>query len=163
MIMHIRKNWIICMAVGLLWAAVAAQADPLAPVHPGPKDKCPVCGMFVAKYPDWVAEVRYQDEMTVFFDGAKDYFKYLFDIQSYDPDRSAKGIVSMFATDYYTLTLIHAEKAFYVVGSDVYGPMGRELIPFETRPDAEEFMKDHKGEKILTFDQITPELIRTLD
>jgi len=26
-------------------------------IQPGPKDKCPVCGMFVAGYPNWIAEV----------------------------------------------------------------------------------------------------------
>jgi len=31
--------------------------------------------------------------------------------------------------------------------SDVYGPMGRELIPFEKMKDAEEFMTDHKVKK----------------
>jgi len=151
------------LAMVLLAGTVAAQADPLLPVKPGPKDKCPVCGMFVAKYPDWVAEVRYQDQKTIFFDGAKDFFKYLFNIKAYDPDRASGQIASMFVTDYYTLELIAARKAFFVVGSDIYGPMGRELIPFATRPDAEEFLKDHKGKQILVLDQVTPELIKTLD
>lgn len=162
--MNSGKRWIVaCVSLGLFWAAVAAQADPLSPIKPGPKDKCPVCGMFVAKYPDWVAEVRYKDEMTVFFDGAKDFFKYLFNVRTYDPDRSTDRIASMFVTDYYTLELIDARKAFFVVGSDVYGPMGRELIPFKTQADAEEFKKDHKGTQIVMLDKVTPALIKTLD
>ena len=162
--MNIRKNLIAaCIFLGLLWWTMAAQADPLAPLQPGPKDKCPVCGMFVAKYPDWVAQVRYQDQKTVFFDGAKDFFKYLFKIKAYDPKRSADTISAIFVTDYYTLAPIDARKAFFVEGSDIYGPMGRELIPFETQDAAEEFMKDHKGKRILRFAEITPALIGTLD
>jgi nitrous oxide reductase accessory protein NosL len=66
-------------------------------------------------------------------------------------------------TEYYDLHPINALKAFFVVGSDVYGPMGRELIPFTTRSDAEGFLKDHKGRLILRFEDITPKLIATLD
>jgi nitrous oxide reductase accessory protein NosL len=36
-------------------------------------------------------------------------------------------------TDYYRVQRIDAHKAYYVVGSDVLGPMGHELIPLETR------------------------------
>ena len=49
------------------------------------------------------------------------------------------------------------------MGSDVYGPMGHELIPFFTKEDAAEFKKDHKGTRILVFEQITPAVIRKLD
>ncbi len=154
---------VFCMVLSLFWGTVAAEAGSLAPVKPGVRDKCPVCGMFVAKYPDWVAEIRYRDEKTVFFDGAKDLFKYFFSIQAYDPARSADEISAIFVTEYYTITLIDARKAFFVAGSDTYGPMGRELVPFETRKGAEEFMRDHQGKRILRFEEIAPELISTLD
>ena len=41
--------------LGLLAADVFAGER--APVVVGPKDKCPVCGMFVQKYPDWTCQV----------------------------------------------------------------------------------------------------------
>ena len=66
-------------------------------------------------------------------------------------------------TDYYTLEPIVAVTAFFVAGSDVYGPMGRELIPFKSEADAAAFMKDHKGRRILTFEQVTPLIIEQLD
>ena len=65
--------------------------------------------------------------------------------------------------DYYGLSWIDARKAWYVLGSDVYGPMGRELIPLEREADAREFMKDHKGMRIIRFSEATPEVIKTLD
>jgi len=42
-----------------------------------------------------------------------------------------EDIDSIYVTDYYNLTLIDGYQAFYVVGSNVYGPMGKELIPLE--------------------------------
>ncbi len=53
--------------------------------------------------------------------------------------------------------------SLYVTGSDIYGPMGRELIPFENGSDAREFMKDHKGKSILQFRQITYETVKAID
>ena len=124
---------------------------------------CPVCGMFVAKYPNWVAEILFKDGKTVFFDGAKDLFKYYFDIKKYDPHKTKADIASIYVTEYYALTFINANKAYYVIGSDVYGPMGRELIPFKDLSECEEFMSDHKGKRVITFKEITPKLIDTLD
>jgi nitrous oxide reductase accessory protein NosL len=66
-------------------------------------------------------------------------------------------------TDYYGLAFVDGYKAIYVIGSDVYGPMGRELIPFEKEADAKEFMKDHKGKTLLRFKDVTMEVIKQLD
>ncbi len=65
--------------------------------------------------------------------------------------------------DYYTQISIDALKAFYVIWSDMYGPMGHEPIPFEKEADAKRFMEDHKGRKILRFKDITPKVILSLD
>ena len=69
----------------------------------------------------------------------------------------------MYVTDYYTLEPIAVEAAFFVVGSNVYGPMGRELIAFAAEDQAREFLRDHRGREILRFDAVTPELVRSLD
>jgi len=143
--------------------SIPAEAGSLPPLSPTPGDKCPVCGMFVAKYPDWLAQVRFNDQKTVFFDGAKDLFKYLFAVDSYHPGRSAESVTAIYVTDYYTLDVIAAAAAFFVVGSDVYGPMGTELIAFSTAAQAEEFLGDHNGREIIRFDAVSAELLRTLD
>jgi len=133
------------------------------PAKPSPKDKCPVCGMFVAKYPDFLATIRYQDGSLVFFDGVKDMFKYYFDIKKYHPSKKKSDIKSIYVTDYYNLSPINAYEATYIVGSNIYGPMGRELIPTEKKDDAEAFMKDHKGKSLITFKDVTFSLIKSLD
>jgi nitrous oxide reductase accessory protein NosL len=66
-------------------------------------------------------------------------------------------------TEYYSVTRIDARAAWYVIGSDTLGPMGHELVPLATREDAEEFLRDHKGKRIIRFEDVTLELLRNLD
>jgi copper chaperone NosL len=146
----------------LLTTALLA-AEERKPVKPSPKDKCPVCGMFVAKYPDFLAEVIFSDGSYVFFDGAKDLFKYLMNMKKYNPAKKPGEIARVYVTDYYDLAPIDGLEAFYVIGSDVYGPMGRELIPFKKEADARGFMKDHKGRALLRFKEVTAEVLKGLD
>jgi copper chaperone NosL len=146
----------------LLRALPLGAAEVGAP-KPGARDKCPVCGMFVAKYPDWTTAIRFKDGSHVYTDGAKDLFKYLHDLKKYDRTRKPEDIQAIMVMDYYRLSWIDARGAWYVLGSDVYGPMGRELIPLEQEADAKEFMKDHKGTRIIRFADATMEVIKTLD
>jgi nitrous oxide reductase accessory protein NosL len=145
------------------WHLPEATAEVVELPAPGPKDTCPVCGMFVAKYPEWIATVLYKDGHAHHFDGAKDLFKYLLELSKWAPGHQASEIKRIGVTEYYGLIRIDARKAFYVIGSDILGPMGHELIPLETREDAEEFLKDHQGVSILTFDQVDLKLLLNLD
>ena len=144
-------------------ATLNASAAEKKPVNPSAKDKCPVCGMFVAKYPDFAAEIIFKDGSVAMFDGVKDMFKYYFNLAKYDKSKKIADIDSIYVTDYYDLKWIDGYKAFYVEGSDVYGPMGRELIPFEKKEGAEQFMIDHIGKSLLKFDEITSDLVKSLD
>ena len=65
-------------------------------------------------------------------------------------------------TDYYSQSTIPGEQAFYVVGGDILGPMGKELIPFKQKDEAESFLKDHEATTLLTFQDITPEILKAL-
>ena len=147
----------------LLLCVPVLRADEMKPLKPGPKDKCPVCGMFVAKYPDWVAAIAFADGSTVFFDGVKDMLKYYFNMAKYAPGKTTADIQTIHVTDYYRLEPVDGRRVFYVAGSDVYGPMGKELIPFEKEAEAQEFMKDHKGKAVLPFGQIDLSLVMGLD
>ncbi len=149
------------LAVCLLALALPVGAKGFP--EPAQRDLCPVCGMVVSKYPAWIASVVYKDGHAHHFDGAKDLFKYLFDVQRYARGRRREDIVRIGVTEYYGLKRIDARQAWYVIGSDVLGPMGHELIPLASREDAEEFMRDHRGRRILRFDQVTRELLARLD
>jgi nitrous oxide reductase accessory protein NosL len=143
--------------------SLSAQAAPVKLPAPGPRDTCPVCGMFVAPYPYWVATVLWRDGKAVHFDGPKDFFKYLQDLKKYEPGRAMAEINAMGVTDYYATGRIDAAGAFYVIGSDVMGPMGHELVPHDTEAEAKEFMADHSGKRVLRFREVTQAMLLGLD
>jgi nitrous oxide reductase accessory protein NosL len=119
--------------------------------------------MFVAKYPEWVATVLLSDGQAAHFDGAKDLFKYLLDLPRYAPGRRPEDIGAVGVTEYYGLTRIDARSAWYVIGSDVLGPMGHDLVPLASRDDAEEFARDHGGRRVLRFEEVDRALLEGLD
>ena len=147
----------------LLVASALAVGEPVRTPAPGPEDTCPVCGMFVAKYPEWIATVLYEDGHAHHFDGAKDLFKYLLDLAKWAPGHRAADIAAIGVTEYYGLTRIDARQAWYVIGSDTLGPMGHELVPFASREDADAFLHDHKGQRVLKLEDVTLELLEGLD
>ena len=123
--------------------------------------RCAVCGMFVAKYPAWSTEIIHQSGKAGLFDGVKDMMVYFFHPEQYGA--AAKDpITEIWVKDYYSLSFIDAKKAFFVTGSDVYGPMGHEFIPFSSKEAAEAFLNDHKGKNILTFDEITSKEVESM-
>ena len=74
-----------------------------------------------------------------------------------------EDIAAIWVTDFYNLQPIDARKAWYVIGSDVMGPMGHELVPLASKEDAADVLKDHKGRRILSFEQVTLDLVLKLD
>lgn len=147
----------------LILAALPAAAQEKVPSAPEATAKCPVCGMFVARYPDWTGSIRFRDGATLHFDGPKDLFTCYLAVGKYAPGRRQTDIVLLSVKDYYALTDIDARKAFYVIGSDVRGPMGKELVPFAREADARGFLGDHRGKKVLRFGEITPATLKALE
>ncbi len=140
-----------------------AQAKFISLPAPDPNDTCPVCGMFVAKYPDWIATVLFKDGYADHFDGAKDMFKYLANMKKYGQNRPSEDIAQIGVTDYYTTERIDAYSAVYVIGSDVLGPMGHELVPHNSKADAQEFSADHEAKRSVMFRDVSQNILAGLD
>ncbi len=136
-------------------------------VHRG--DKCPVCGMLVYKYPRWAAQIFFKKNGKIHhlsFDGVKDMMKFYFNPDDYGDYKIMKfrhSITKMIVTDYYTQKGIDATKAYYVIGSNILGPMGNELIPFKTLKEAESFKNDHFGKEIKQFHKLNDDIVWKLD
>lgn len=155
------KSLMVCL-ITLCLVAVSFASD-LGNATP-PKDyRCPVCGMYVSMFHDWNARIKFKDSTVAIFDGPKDMFKYYLDIRNYNPSRSKDEVTAILVKDYYSTTDIDAQQAYFVIWSDIYGPMGHEPIPFEKESDAREFMREHNGTKILGFKDVTREVILSLD
>ena len=157
------KRWLSALVL-TFWVALAFAQSGGAKLHkPGAKDLCPVCGMLVSKYPNWVATIVYKDGHAHHFDGAKDMFKFWFEPAKYVAGHKRQDMAAIWVTDFYNLKLVDARKAWYVIGSDVLGPMGHEFVPLVTKEDADDFLKEHKGKRIFTFEQVTLDLPLKLD
>jgi nitrous oxide reductase accessory protein NosL len=155
-------RYLLCLILCLTLLASLPPSGRAAGPAPQSKDKCPVCGMFVSRYPDWLATITFSGGESVSFDGPKDLFTFYLDMARYRPGKNRSAVTAVRVKDYYSLKSIDARSAFFVSGSDVYGPMGRELVPFASQSDAQAFLKDHKGEKVLRFDGITPAVLQRL-
>jgi len=134
----------------------------------GKDEKCPVCGMYTYKFPKWIAQIYFthgDHDHHFTFDGVKDLMKFYLEpkkwgnYEYYKKDKISKILV----TDYYTQKTIDARKAYFVTHSDIYGPMGHELIPFKSKKDAETFKKDHYGKLILNFADINVTIIKKIE
>ena len=58
--------------------------------------------------PNWTAEVVYRDNNAHFFDGAKDMFRYLHELDKYATGHRKEDISSLGVTEFYGLAKIDA-------------------------------------------------------
>jgi len=143
-----------------LWAGPKSAQKAKGPL---PKGNCAVCGMYVANFPEWAAVISFKDGAQAWFDGPKDLFTYLLDLKRYAAKRSVGDITLIQVKDYYGLKHIDGRQAFFVIGSDVMGPMGKELVPFAIESAARDFLKDHHGVKVLVFREVTPDTLKSME
>lgn len=153
----------VALALEVAVPLAAVAADGVEARVPGDRDRCPVCGMFVAPFPEWLAQIVYRDGSVLFFDGAKDLFRYLL-----DPERAARGpggpgIDRIIVTGYYDRRAVDARRASFVAGSDVLGPMGAELVAHASAAEARDFARDHGGARVLSFGEVTRGVLDGLD
>jgi nitrous oxide reductase accessory protein NosL len=153
------KYWTLIVATLVLIVSLAEAAEK-TPAKPGEREKCPVCGMLPARCPDFMAQVVFKDGTYAFLCGVKDMMKYYFDLPKYNPSKKTADTSAVVVTDYSNQKLIDGYKAYYVVGSVVFGPMGLEFMPFAEESAARKFFQENSGKKIARFDQINPEVLK---
>jgi nitrous oxide reductase accessory protein NosL len=128
--------------------------------RPIPADaRCPVCGMFPARKPEWAAQLIFANGDTQFFDSPLTLWVYLRDVERFAPGRSAAEVQSVWVTDGGTRRWIDAKAAFYVHGSDALGPMrAGNLPPFATEAAARAFAQ-RRGGAVVRAEALTPALL----
>ncbi|MDA3970139.1 MAG: nitrous oxide reductase accessory protein NosL [Desulfobulbaceae bacterium] len=110
---------------------------------------CANCGMRPAQYPAFRSQVQVQGEGTLHFCSTKCLIK--------QKDSFAGKNSSAWVTVYPSGDIDFAEGLYYVIGSDVMGPMGSEALPFRKKQDGAEFIKKHGG-TITTYTQLNPSM-----
>lgn len=156
--------------------------DVPEPVTLTQSDECEVCGMVIPNHPGPSAEVFYADEQPSGHENPA-HFCSTWEAFRYDFERQDRGWTRQvfYVTDYsgveYELTtdggdvllsthpeaeaFVDATTVTFVVGSEVKGAMGRDLIGFSAVDDAEAFQSDHGGD-LLAFDEVTRDTIAQL-
>ncbi|MBU2646245.1 nitrous oxide reductase accessory protein NosL [bacterium] len=114
--------------------------------------ECPLCGMYPAKYPLFNCQIIFEDGSYEAFDSAAGLLVYL-----YFPDKTGfpvKKTRQVFFKDYLYEKWIDANTTWFVMGSEILGPMGIEFLPVSDRRLALEVQKQEKGAAIVSFLEI---------
>ncbi len=173
-----RKTAVILSIGVLIWAAagwfVQAAADTEKGPRPaeqgltaegdlqlGPKDRCPVCGMFPARRPKSASALELDDGRTFYFCGNGCLLRGVHDSTAH-LGVSAERIGRMRVRDYFTGAAIDARKAVWVAGSDVIGPMGPALVTLQNESDLDAFRQRHGAKRVFTLDQLDDALWQQL-
>jgi len=114
--------------------------------------RCATCGMAIDPKSTWSATLVVGSERRPF-----------------DSPRCAlvawrsRGVAatSLIVHEFYGGDERDARELRFVSGSDVDGPMGHDLVPVAPEKAAK-FMADHTGERVLTLDEITADVVQHL-
>jgi len=157
--------------LSLFSPSVSAAAD-LLPLPDGSKmdlsQKCPVCGMEIGgkdhqgvtlTFKDGrvvgfhgVAAAVFKDGNVVGFDGARCLFIYNSVPKKYSI--TVTDIAHQYVTDYVSKKMIELPRAFLVLGSEVKGPMGYELVAFSNMEEASRFASENDGKWIVQLHEV---------
>ena len=158
----IRRLLPLLAAALMLGQPVTTSAADLSPQYVQRSARCPVCGMYPYRTPQWTAQIVFNDQTASSFDSPLDLFRFLNNIALFDKQHKAADIGAIYVADYATKAWTDAKKAFFVLGSQARGPMNEPNLPaFATREAADAHAKAQGG-KVLAFGEVTREVIKSL-
>lgn len=116
-------------------------------VRPIPADaRCPVCGMYPARFPKWAAQIIFKDGSAHFFDSPVNLFMFLEDSARFDATHKADDAVALYVADHRSGIWLDARQATFVIDSSAKGPMrGPDLPAFADLADAQAFVTERGG------------------
>ena len=146
---------------------------------------CAKYGIDTSAHPEFRAYARLKDGSALAFASPKAMFAYFFEgknlsgnnggasaeenLMSKNPASGNLGEANstganfggaeLYVTDYASGEILRAQDAFYVFGSVLQSARGDDLITFARLRDAQDFMREKKGHKILQFREISAKLI----
>jgi nitrous oxide reductase accessory protein NosL len=141
--------------------AEIAQATLPEPMVIPSNITCGKCGMYPARFPQWQSQIIFTDGMMTPFDGCKCMFNFMNSMDKFDKAHARNDIAVSWVKDFNSGKWLNAEDAFYIVGSQKMGPMGKELIPFSDQTAAMQFKGEHGG-AIMSYTEITPDVLKSL-
>jgi hypothetical protein len=118
-----------------------------------PEQRCKQCGMRIEPASAWRADLVLADGSTASFDTPR---------CALTAWRTGKSqAVSLRVQEYYERRWRGADELRFVIGGDVAGPMGPDLVPVDpTR--VTKFIQDHGADRALRLDEITTDVLSGL-
>lgn len=170
------------LATALAGCSLTGSEQAPDPIALTTDHQCDVCGMVIPNHPGPVAEIFYADEEPSDHDNPARFCS-AWEAFQYNFERLDRGwtVAAFYVTDYSAVdyeimetegdtlitshpeadAFVDAEDVTFVVGSEVKGAMGQDLIPFSDREDAESFQDDYDGQ-LAGFDEVTRETVDQL-
>jgi copper chaperone NosL len=137
--------------------------DPIA-ARPVPAEaRCPICGMYPARYPRWAAQLIFKDGKALFFDSPLELFRFLLDMRHYHDAHGPDDVARAYVSDAGDGRWVSIVEAHFVEGSELLGPMHNPDLPaFAEREAAEAFVAE-RGGRLLRVEQVTQDLLHALE
>jgi len=104
------------------------------------------------RYPDFQCHILFEDGSYEAFDSAIGMLIYLLFQEKTDKKESAIDL--LYFKDYNKKSWIEANNTWFIVGSEIMGPMGIEFLPVDTKQAAEELKIQEKGQEIIHYKNI---------
>ncbi len=118
--------------------------------------RCVVCNMKVAEYPAHDCQILRKDNSSIHFCSTQCLINYNADPAQYvkQPIPSKMTWAKVYPNGGYESAI----GLYYVVGSKLHGPMGREAIPFRSKIAAEDLVSKQGG-KIVRYNELAPQMV----
>lgn len=134
------------LALAFMLVVVACGGDA--------RPRCSECGMYADVAPAFASGLTDREGHELRFDAPRCLFRFRL-------GERGRGARDVWFTEHYSQRRASAAAVVFVLGSDVTGPMGRDLIPVAPA-ESERFVHDHGG-RVLREAQIDAGALRSLD
>ncbi len=110
--------------------------------------RCGHCGMYPARTPQWAAQLIFENGTAVFFDSPLDLAQFEERSKTLIQAGTHGKVQVRYVTDYPRPgQWVKRDEAWFVVGSQVLGPMRTADVPaFARQADAQAFAQQHQGQ-----------------
>ena len=115
--------------------------------------RCKNCGMRIDPASTWRTELVGDDGSVTVFDSPRCA------LQSWRGGKTPAKSIRV--QEYYDRQMRDGAEVRFVLGGDVVGPMGPDLVPVDP-PRVSKFIQDHSADRALRLDEITPQILASV-
>lgn len=128
--------------------------DSKGHMHLQRSDRCPLCAMLPARYPEFSCAIKLMDNHTYYFCCPRCLLRVWA-----EPERflnvSRKNISHIIVRHYFTGDQFDGGSAIWVSGSNVIGPMGPAIVPLKTQTEVSAFKQRHGAKHVFHLNEPT--------